>query len=111
VDTAPTPGANLVDVLQNHLFLWFKKRGVTLINGVREYLEVTDQGLSFIDKNGQKQTLAADSIIPAVPMKPNTDLMQSLQGKVPAVFAVGDCNEPLLIADAVGTGSKAARTL
>jgi 2,4-dienoyl-CoA reductase (NADPH2) len=111
VDTAPTPGANIVDVLQNQLFLWFRKRGVTLINGVKQYIEITDQGLTYMDKNGKRQILAADSIIPAIPMKPNLELLNSLKGKAPEVYAVGDCNDPLLIADAIGTGSKAARSI
>jgi 2,4-dienoyl-CoA reductase (NADPH2) len=111
VDTAPVAGTGLVDVLQNLLIPWLKKRGVAFINGVKEYLEITDQGFSFIDKDGKRQTLPADSIIPAIPMKPNLELLKSLKGKVPEVYAVGDCNDPLLIVDAVGTGSKAARTL
>ncbi len=111
VDTAPVAGVGMIDVLQNHLFMWFKKKGVILINGVKEYIEINDQGLTFIDKDGNHQTLAADSIIPAVPMKPNLEMLKSLEGKVPEIFAVGDCQEPLLIVDAVGTGSKVARTL
>jgi thioredoxin reductase len=36
-------------------------------------------------------------------------LFNSLEGKVPEVYAVGDCREPLLIVDAIGTGSRVAR--
>jgi 2,4-dienoyl-CoA reductase (NADPH2) len=111
VDTAPVPGYGIVDVLQNLLLSWFKKKGVTLINGVKQYVEINEQGLTFIDKDGKKQILAADSIIPAIPMKPNLELLNSLKGKVTEVYAAGDCNEPLLIADAIGTGSKIARSI
>jgi 2,4-dienoyl-CoA reductase (NADPH2) len=111
VDTNPAPGVGMVDALQHQLFLWFKKKGVILINGVKEYVEINDQGLIIIDKDGQQRFLAADSIIPAVPMKPNSDLLLSLKGKVPEIYAVGDCTEPALIADAIGTGSKAARAI
>jgi 2,4-dienoyl-CoA reductase (NADPH2) len=111
IDTAPIAGVGLIDVLQNHLFIWFKKKGVTLINGVKEYVEINDQGLTFIDKDGKKQNLTADSIIPAVPMQPNLEMLKIMEGKVPQIFAIGDCQEPLLIADAVGTASKVARTL
>ena len=44
-------------------------------------------------------------------MKANTDLFLSLKGKVPEIYSVGDCAEPALIADAIGTGSRAARTI
>jgi pyruvate/2-oxoglutarate dehydrogenase complex dihydrolipoamide dehydrogenase (E3) component len=109
VDTAEAMGAGMVDVMMNHLFIWFKKKGVTMISGVKEYVEVTDQGLTIITREGKKQTLEADSIIPALPMKPNLDLFKKLEGKVAELYAVGDCKEPLLIADGVGAASKTAR--
>ena len=39
-------------------------------------------------------------------MRPNTELFESLKGKVPEVYAIGDCNNPRLIADAVADGWK-----
>jgi 2,4-dienoyl-CoA reductase (NADPH2) len=109
VDTAEKMGSGMVDVMMNHLFMWFKRKGVTMISGVKEYVEITPAGLTIITKEGQKKTLAADSIVPALPMTPNMDLVKSLKGKAPEIYAVGDCKEPLLIADAIGTGSRAAR--
>lgn len=106
VDTAEVLGAGMVDVLQDHLFIWFRKKGVRLVSGIKEYVEITDQGLTVINREGQKETLEADSIIPALPLKSNLDLMKSLEGKVPEIYAVGDCKEPLLIADAIGTGAR-----
>jgi 2,4-dienoyl-CoA reductase (NADPH2) len=109
VDTAQNMGSGMVDVLMNHLFLWFKKKGVIMISGVKEYVEITPAGLTIIGKDGKKVTLEADSIIPALPMTPNPGLFNSLKGKAAEIYAVGDCKEPLLIADATGSGSKAAR--
>ncbi|MBN1190876.1 MAG: FAD-dependent oxidoreductase [Dehalococcoidales bacterium] len=109
VDTAETLGSGMVDVLMNHLFFWFVRKGVKMISGVKEYVEITPAGLTIIDKAGNKVTLEADSIIPALPMTPNMGLFESLKGKVAEIYAVGDCKEPLLIADATGSGSRAAR--
>ena len=109
VDKAETIGKGMVDVLQQYLFRWFRKKGVTLISGVKEYVEITDKGLTIIDKDGEKQTIAADTIIPALPLTPDTGLYESLKGKVPEVYAVGDCQEPLLIADAISAGMQVAR--
>jgi len=109
VDRAERPGEGMVDVLMAYLFTWFGKKGVTMINGVKEYVEITGDGLTIIDAEGERRTLAADSIIPALPLTPDTALYESLDGKVPEVHAVGDCREPLLIADAVGDGMEAAR--
>ena len=111
VDTADSLGYGMVDVLQAHLFLWFKKRGVNLISGVKEYVEISAKGLTIINKEGQEITIEADSIIPAMPLKPNMELFKSLEGKVQEIYAVGDCKEPLLIADAIGEGSRIARSI
>ena len=78
---------------------------------VKEYVEITDGGLTIIDAEGERRTLAADSIIPALPLTPDTSLYERLDGKVPELYAVGDCREPLLIADAVGAGMETARSI
>jgi 2,4-dienoyl-CoA reductase (NADPH2) len=109
VDKSETIGKGMVDVLQGYLFRWFRKKGVTMISGVKEYVEITDKGLTIIDKDGEKQTIVADTIIPALPLAPDTGLYESLKGKVPEVYAAGDCREPLLIADAISDGMQVAR--
>jgi 2,4-dienoyl-CoA reductase (NADPH2) len=111
VEKSDTLGQGMVDVIQAYLFTWFRKKGVTLISGVKEYVEITDKGLTIITKDGEKQILAADTIIPALPLTPDMKLFESLKGKVPEIYAVGDCKEPLLIADAIGTASSVARTI
>jgi 2,4-dienoyl-CoA reductase (NADPH2) len=109
VDTSETIGKGMVDVLQAYLFRWFREKGVVMIGGVREYAEITDEGLTIINKDGQKQTIEADTIIPALPLTPDTSLYESLKGKVPEVYAIGDCREPLLIVDAISAGMEVAR--
>jgi 2,4-dienoyl-CoA reductase (NADPH2) len=109
VDKAERLGEGMVDALMGHLFMWFQKKGVTMISGVKEYVEITDKGLIIMTKEGKRQTIEADSIIPALPLTPNIGLMKSLEGKVSEIYAVGDCKEPLLIVDAIGTGLCAAR--
>jgi thioredoxin reductase len=102
-------GEGMVDALLSNLMLWFRKKGVTLISGVKEFVEVTDKGLTIITSDGKKQTIEADSIATALPLTPNNELLESLKKKVPEVYAIGDCREPLLIADAIGTGLRTAR--
>jgi 2,4-dienoyl-CoA reductase (NADPH2) len=111
VEKSPTLGQGMVDVIQAYLFNWFRKKGVTLMAGVKEYVEITDQGLTIINKDGEKQTIPADTIIPALPLVPDLVLFESLKGKVPEVYAVGDCKEPLLIADAISQGMETARLI
>jgi 2,4-dienoyl-CoA reductase (NADPH2) len=108
VDTEEPMGQGLVMTMMEHLFTWFEKKGVAMI-GVKEYVEITDRGLTVVDKEGKKRTIEADTVVPALPLTPNLELLKSLEGKVPEVYAIGDCKEPLLIVDAVSTGLLAAR--
>jgi 2,4-dienoyl-CoA reductase (NADPH2) len=110
VDTAETMGQGMVDVMMGYLFTWFKKKGVPMMTEVK-YVEITDKGLTIINKEGNKQTIEADNIVPALPLAPNTDLLKSLEGKVPEVYAIGDCQEPRLIVDAISEGSRIAHAI
>jgi len=111
VEMKPTIGDGMVDALLGNLMTWFKKMGVTLISGVKEYVEITEKGMTIIASDGKRQTIEADSIVTALPLTPNNELLNGLKAKVPEVHAIGDCREPLLIADAIGTGLRTAREI
>jgi 2,4-dienoyl-CoA reductase (NADPH2) len=110
VEKAEVIGEGMVDALLWQLLLWFKKKGVTMIHGVKEYVEITDKGITIINKEGKRQIIEADTVIPALPLTPNMGMVESLRGKVPEVYAIGDCKEPHLIVDAIRTGLRTART-
>jgi pyruvate/2-oxoglutarate dehydrogenase complex dihydrolipoamide dehydrogenase (E3) component len=78
-----------------------------MMSGVK-YEEITNEGLIITTKEGNKLTLQADTILPAVPLMPNTDLLNSLKGKVSEIYLIGDCREPRLIPDAIADGWKIA---
>jgi 2,4-dienoyl-CoA reductase (NADPH2) len=101
-------GEGMVGVLFGHLMTWFAKKGVPAITGVKE-VEITKQGVNIVTKDGKKSSIKADTVVPAIPLSANLGLFDSLQRKVSEVYAVGDCNEPLLIADAIGSGSRVAQ--
>jgi 2,4-dienoyl-CoA reductase (NADPH2) len=111
VEKSDTLGQGMVDVIQAYLFDWFRRKGVTLIGGVKEYVEITGKGLTIVNKDGEKMTIPADTVIPALPLSPDLSLFESLKGKVPELYAIGDCREPLLIADAVSAGMETARSI
>jgi len=110
VDTAEEMGEGMVDNTKIRLLWWLSKRGVIMMTGVR-YEEITDKGLTIITKEGERQTIAADTILSAVPLIPNTELLKSLEGKVPKIHAIGDCKEPRLIIDAIADGSRIAHDI
>ena len=103
VETAAELGEMMPIRNKIKLLKWLPGKGATLISGAK-YVEVTDKGLTIINKEGQKQTLEADTIATALPLKPNTELLEDLKKKAPQVFTVGDCNEPRLILHAVADG-------
>jgi 2,4-dienoyl-CoA reductase-like NADH-dependent reductase (Old Yellow Enzyme family)/thioredoxin reductase len=80
----------------------------TLTNTTAEGVE--DGGLA-VAHEGERQVLEADTIVVAVGSRPNQDLLPALQGKVPEVYAVGDCVEPRRAHQAITEASKVAREI
>jgi 2,4-dienoyl-CoA reductase (NADPH2) len=111
IDKAEEPGEGMINHLKFQLFWWFQKKGVEMVNGVKEYVAINDKGIVILTADGFKRTIEADNIIPANPMKPDTALLEKLKGKVPEVYAVGDCAEPKLIVDAIGAGFNVAKNI
>ncbi|MFH1031551.1 MAG: FAD-dependent oxidoreductase [Chloroflexota bacterium] len=111
VETADKIGDGLLIVMVKPLLLdWLGKKGTTMITEAK-YDEVTDKGLTITTKDGKKQTIEADTIITALPLLPNTEFIKSLGKVVPEVYAIGDCNEPRLIVNAIADGSKIGRAI
>jgi 2,4-dienoyl-CoA reductase (NADPH2) len=110
VDTAEEPGEGMLDFRLGLLMDWFDKKGVALINGVKS-LEITAKGVRFVSRDGKKKNLEADSVIPTAPLTANTILFNSLKGKAPEVYAIGDCGQPRMIVDAIADGWKIANKI
>jgi len=87
---------------------WLLRKGATILTGVK-YQEVTEKGLVVADTEGKLRTLEADSVMVALPLRPNTGLYASLQGKVPELHQIGDCRHPGLIIDAIAAGFELGR--
>ena len=75
------------------------------------YEEITDKGLVITTKDGSKETIEADTIIPTSIFKPNTELLESIKKKVPEVYAIGDSNKYGLIKNAISDGYHTARAM
>ena len=110
MDTKDAIGEGIVAFRKLQLLSWFNKKGVTVMTQVK-YVEITDKGLTIITKEGNRETIEADSIIPAMPLAPNTGLRKSLEGKVRELYAIGDCSEPELVVGAIAEGSRIARAI
>ncbi len=110
VESAETLGEGVPERKRHPLFRWLKNKGVTMMAGVK-YEAITDKGLVVLTKEAEKRTIEANTIVPAVPLTPNTGLLETLKGKVTEVYFIGDCSEPKVIIDAVAAGYRVANTL
>lgn len=77
--------------------------------------EVRENGINVVIKLGPEHLegkgdellfIPAETIVWAVGLKPNKSLLRELEGKVPKVYAVGDCVEALKIIDAIHEGAR-----
>ena len=110
VEEAEKMGAMVIENHKVRLFGWLEEKGVQLYPGVK-YEEITDKGLTITTKEGEKKTLAADTILPALPMLPDTGILEAMKDKAPEVYQIGDCGNPALIIDAIGDGSRIGRVI
>ncbi len=94
-----------------------KEKGVRLLTNAL-YMGVTQRGLNLHVRGGvtsmaeiaadAMKNIPADTIVIAAGAKPNNELAQSLEGKVPELHSVGDCVEPRRLLEAVHEGWRAA---
>jgi len=76
-----------------------------------DILEITKEGVVIADKRGEKSALEADTIVLAVGLQSNRELVEALQGKLPEVYAIGDCAESRRVLDAVWEGFHTGRLI
>jgi 2,4-dienoyl-CoA reductase (NADPH2) len=79
---------------------------VTVVNGVK-YEEITPVGVVYTVK-GEKRTSEYDTVVMAGDVQPNLELQKALEGKVPELYAVGDCQGLGLIKRAIHDGAGVA---
>jgi len=73
-------------------------------------LEVTRKG-AIVDTGGSKMELKADSVVLALGFKSESPLRENLEGRVPELFAIGDCVQPRNILHAMWEGFHASRLI
>ena len=110
LETGDTIGLGIVPALRRLLVEWFERKGVTMLTEVRD-IEIIAGGVKAVTKEGKIVTFCANSVVPAVPSVPNPNLYDALKGKVPELYSVGDCKEPLLMVDAITAGTLIARDI
>jgi len=84
-----------------------EQKKVKILAGVKQFKEITPEGIRLIDGGGNGLFLETDHIVLATGARPNKNLAQALQGKVSKLFEVGDCVEPRRIMESILEGAKA----
>jgi 2,4-dienoyl-CoA reductase (NADPH2) len=90
---------------QMRFFPWLDKKGIVRYTEAR-FEEVTEKGLVITTKEGEKKTLAADTILVTLPYQPNDEIARTLSGKAPEVHNIGSSAVPGLIVNAIADGAK-----
>jgi 2,4-dienoyl-CoA reductase (NADPH2) len=104
-------GEGLIEVfLKPYLLYWLADKGVEIITEA-QYEEISKKGLVITTKKEGKRTINANTIITALPLEPNTEFVNSMQGKAKEVYAIGDAKKPHLIIDAMADGARIGREI
>ncbi len=95
---------------QQRLVEWLGEKDTTIIKNAT-CKEITDKGLVITTKEGIKQIIEADTVVPALPFKLNNKLFNELKSAIAEVYLIGDSKDPRLIIDAIAEGWRAGKTL
>ncbi|MEE9399264.1 MAG: FAD-dependent oxidoreductase [Dehalococcoidales bacterium] len=79
------------------------EKSVTLLPGIN-YNEVTPSGIVVTTRDGERQTIEADTIVLAAGAIPEKKLYEDVKGRVKKVHCIGDCVEPRTIRTAIADG-------
>lgn len=82
-----------------------KERGVEAFVGVKDE-EITDKGMEIVDGGGKRMFLEADDLVLATGSIADKTLFESLKGKVPELYEVGDCLNASRIYEAISSGAE-----
>ena len=69
-------------------------------------VEIAKEGVR-VSRDDSTELFKADTVVPVISLVPNNELAQQLQGKVTAVYSIGDCVDPQKIGEAIRAGFRA----
>jgi 2-enoate reductase len=101
----PVPHANRIMLLD--LLKFNKVEAITN----HSLLEVTDEGAGLISKDFRKKSIEADTVVLSIGLKPDKELYNTLVGKVPNLYLIGDAREARNIMGSIWDAYEVARTI
>jgi len=98
---------DLVAHLQHFLNKRLREKGAQILTSTKA-IRFEKEGLWVEDPQGTKRLGGFDSIVIALGSIPNDELVESLKGKAPEVYVVGDASKPREVMEAVLEGEDIA---
>lgn len=96
---------------KQHLLKLLAENGVSVLTDA-SLGRVTDDGAIVVNKRRRYEAeLKADTVVLSLGLKPERGLIEALEGKVPELHVIGDCEEPRKIMDAVWSAFYTTRLL
>jgi NADPH-dependent 2,4-dienoyl-CoA reductase/sulfur reductase-like enzyme len=83
------------------------EKSVKIRTGMR-CIEITDESVVVVGRNGERVVLACDTVVIAVGYRPRSDVVDALADTAPEFMSIGDCAKPRNVLWAVRTGFDAA---
>jgi 2,4-dienoyl-CoA reductase-like NADH-dependent reductase (Old Yellow Enzyme family)/thioredoxin reductase len=74
-----------------------------------EIEEIVEDGVIVRLPEGKRQKIEADTVVLALGFMPDHKLYETLKGKIPRLYRIGDCVKPRAVVDAVHEGACIAR--
>lgn len=110
VEMLPEAAIGMGNSMRTRLLGRLASKGVTILTNAK-CKKVTEQGLIYLDNEGQTRTVEADTIVLAAGSKPNRELFYSIGNMIPETYLIGDCVEPQRILEAVADGFRVGRMI
>jgi pyruvate/2-oxoglutarate dehydrogenase complex dihydrolipoamide dehydrogenase (E3) component len=106
LDTPPGRPSRVFRLLLKRL----AAKRVRMLTGVK-CERLSEEGLTIINREGERHTLQADAIVLAAGGKPNQQLFQTVKNMIHEIYLIGDCVEPRSLPDAIREGFNLASRL
>jgi 2-enoate reductase len=99
------------DANKQQLFKMLVEFGVSVFTGMK-LVSVKDKSAVVINQSRRYQAeIPADTIVIAIGLKPQLELMKALEGKVKELYSIGDCTKAGRVIDAIWGAFNVAREL
>lgn len=111
IEQLPSLASDMEPTNRTGMMERFAEKGVSFLTG-HKVVRISENAVQIVNlANGQEESVDGDRIIIAMGSRPVAMLTEALEGRVPELHSVGDCNQPRVILEAVYEGSSVGRQI